>query len=409
MKCQLSILHGLEVEPTKGETCSINGGPSILENGEENACFKEGLYSTSNIRLPRREAIAVGHEQEIQLDEGRNLQLTTLSMKPPIFEIADFLSDQECDHLVKLAKRNGFEKSTVPKAATVTREGVNETLTNNQMQIICRRIIRFDSNKDGKVSLNEFAGYAYRMTKMLVDINELLTVYKTLLPEEAEVFTLENCTKLNRTNFVEFVYRLFNMNRLPYFSVRYSEHSWIDLDDRDPILNRIKSRIAKVSQMSVSHIEHSENLQVVNYQRDGHYHAHYDSSVGDDIADKRCCSKYEDKKHSPCLLCRYITILFYLNNVTKGGETAFPIADREDQLLAQNFSKDLSKHCEKASLVVKPVKGRALFWYNNVLDEESGKMGEVEKLSLHGGCHVIDGEKWVANMWINAPRVDETV
>lgn len=262
LKCQLSILHGLEVEPTKGETCSINGGPSILENGEENACFKEGLYSTSNIRLPRREAITVGHEQEIQLDEGRNLQLTTLSMKPPIFEIADFLSDQECDHLVKLAKRNGFEKSTVPKAATVTREGVNETLTNNQMQIICRRIIRFDSNKDGKVSLNEFAGYAYRMTKMLVDINELLTVYKTLLPEEAEVFTLENCTKLNRTNFVEFVYRLFNMNRLPYFSVRYSEHSWIDLDDRDPILNRIKSRIAKVSQMSVSHIEHSENLQV---------------------------------------------------------------------------------------------------------------------------------------------------
>ena len=101
--------------------------------------------------------------------------------------------------------------------------------------------------------------------------------------------------------------------------------------------------------------------------------------------------------------------MFYLNNVTKGGETAFPIADREDQLLAQNFSKDLSKHCEKASLVVNPVKGRALFWYNNVLDEESGKMGEVEKLSLHGGCHVIDGEKWVANMWINAPRVDETV
>lgn len=106
---------------------------------------------------------------------------------------------------------------------------------------------------------------------------------------------------------------------------------------------------------------------------------------------------------------RYITILIFLNNVTKGGETAFPVADHEELLQAQNFSKDLSKNCEKASLVVKPVKGNALFWYNNVLDEKTGKMGEADKLSLHGGCDVIDGEKWVANMWINAPRADETV
>ena len=38
---------------------------------------------------------------------------------------------------------------------------------------------------------------------------------------------------------------------------------------------------------------------------------------------------------SPCALCpltatlscRYVTVLFYLNNVTGGGETVFPIAD----------------------------------------------------------------------------------
>lgn len=27
------------------------------------------------------------------------------------------------------------------------------------------------------------------------------------------------------------------------------------------------------------------------------------------------------------LSCRYVTVLFYLNNVTGGGETVFPIAD----------------------------------------------------------------------------------
>ena len=101
--------------------------------------------------------------------------------------------------------------------------------------------------------------------------------------------------------------------------------------------------------------------------------------------------------------------MFYLNDVAKGGETAFPIADREELLQAKNYTTNLSRYCEKASLVLKPVKGTAVFWYNNVLDEKTGKMGEVDKLSLHGGCDVKDGEKWVANLWINAPRGDETV
>lgn len=262
LECQLSIPHGSEVKPTKGETCSIGGEPAIFENGEENPCFKEGLYSPSEVRLRRRDGVAVGSVEIIYLDEGRSLQLTARSMKPPIFEIADLLSGEECDHVVRLAKRNGLEKSTIPKGAAVTREGVNETLTDEQTRMYCRRINRFDSNKDGNVSLNEFSGYVYRMTKMLVDINELWTVYKTLLPEEARVFTLENCMKLNRTSFVEFVYQFFNMKRLPHYSVRDSEHTWVALEDTDPILKRMKSRFAVVSQTSISQIEHSENLQV---------------------------------------------------------------------------------------------------------------------------------------------------
>ena len=109
------------------------------------------------------------------------------------------------------------------------------------------------------------------------------------------------------------------------------------------------------------------------------------------------------------ILSRYITILFFLNNVTEGGETAFPVADREELFAEKNYSTNLSRNCNRASLVVKPVKGSALLWYNNVLDEESGKMGEVDMLTLHGGCDVIQGEKWIANLWINAPRGDQTV
>jgi len=31
-----------------------------------------------------------------------------------------------------------------------------------------------------------------------------------------------------------------------------------------------------------------------------------------------------------CRICRYITILYYLNDVEDGGETAFPVADMKD-------------------------------------------------------------------------------
>ena len=31
----------------------------------------------------------------------------------------------------------------------------------------------------------------------------------------------------------------------------------------------------------------------------------------------------------------------------------------------------------------------------------SGWMGEVDEYSLHGGCPVMLGEKWVANSWVN--------
>ena len=30
------------------------------------------------------------------------------------------------------------------------------------------------------------------------------------------------------------------------------------------------------------------------------------------------------------IICRYITILYYLNNVEDGGETSFPVADMKD-------------------------------------------------------------------------------
>ena len=31
-------------------------------------------------------------------------------------------------------------------------------------------------------------------------------------------------------------------------------------------------------------------------------------------------------------------------------------------------------------------------------------LGPVDRYSLHGGCDVIKGEKWIANNWLTAPN-----
>eukprot|EP00638_Chattonella_subsalsa_P018920 CAMPEP_0117889698 /NCGR_PEP_ID=MMETSP0950-20121206/22773_1 /TAXON_ID=44440 /ORGANISM="Chattonella subsalsa, Strain CCMP2191" /LENGTH=257 /DNA_ID=CAMNT_0005748591 /DNA_START=332 /DNA_END=1105 /DNA_ORIENTATION=- len=132
----------------------------------------------------------------------------------------------------------------------------------------------------------------------------------------------------------------------------------------------------------------------------GHYNAHLDSSQLEEAS--QCCS---EEVKSNCRLCRYATILFYLNDVTEGGETAFPLANnisydihkfREEHLV------NLQRFCSKANLIVKPEKGKIILWYNHFVDEETGGLGALDELTWHGGCPVLQGEKWVANFWIIA-------
>ena len=60
-------------------------------------------------------------------------------------------------------------------------------------------------------------------------------------------------------------------------------------------------------------------------------------------------------------------------------------------------------NCHSANLILPPKKGTAIMWYNNFIDLESGLLGSVDRRTLHGGCDVIRGEKWIANNWLTAP------
>ena len=96
-----------------------------------------------------------------------------------------------------------------------------------------------------------------------------------------------------------------------------------------------------------------EMYQVGNYPIGGHYSPHFDylqnsaGPIGDRIA----------------------TVLLYLNDVEQGGATVFP----------------------ELKVRVEATKGAGLFWFNIHKNETENP------LTLHGGCPVIRGEKWVSN------------
>ena len=62
----------------------------------------------------------------------------------------------------------------------------------------------------------------------------------------------------------------------------------------------------------------------------------------------------------------------------------------------------LSMHCSQSKLKVQPKKGRAIIWYNHFINPDTEWKGAVDRNSLHGGCAVHQGTKWIANNWINA-------
>ncbi|XP_066471305.1 transmembrane prolyl 4-hydroxylase-like [Tiliqua scincoides] len=152
-------------------------------------------------------------------------------------------------------------------------------------------------------------------------------------------------------------------------------------------------------------VEFSENLQVVKYTQGGYYHAHWDSDNG--FRELGCLhtNLYGDTHLlDASAACRYVTVLIYLNNVTGGGETNFPIADnrtyKEPSLIQNNIDlRDTYRHCDKGNLRIKPVQGTAVFWYNHLSDD--GWIGDLDFYSLHGGCLVTEGTKWIINQWIN--------
>ncbi|NXY52512.1 P4HA3 hydroxylase, partial [Callaeas wilsoni] len=141
---------------------------------------------------------------------------------------------------------------------------------------------------------------------------------------------------------------------------RISKSAWLK-DTADPVVRALDQRIAAITGLDLRP-PYAEYLQVVNYGLGGHYEPHFDHATS------KKSPLYRMKSGN-----RIATIMIYLSAVEAGGSTAFIYA---------NFS-------------VPVIKNAALFWWN------LRRNGNGDGDTLHAGCPVLAGDKWVANKWIH--------
>ncbi|KAL3279698.1 hypothetical protein HHI36_017204 [Cryptolaemus montrouzieri] len=121
-------------------------------------------------------------------------------------------------------------------------------------------------------------------------------------------------------------------------------------------LNKISQRIADATKLSM---EYAEVFQVAKYDYGEFYKYHYDFGRKD--------------RNGYRSLNRVATVLIYLSNVSKGGATIFPAS----------------------KTIIRPEIRSAVFWLN--LHEN----GDGDKRSLHAGCPVLEGTKWISTKWLH--------
>ncbi|XP_071332519.1 transmembrane prolyl 4-hydroxylase-like isoform X2 [Trachinotus anak] len=340
-------------------------------------------YSQS-FSLPRVEGIRVGHVQQVSLVPERTHEMKTLSLKPLLFEIPGFLSEEECRVVVQLAQLKGLMESQTP-APSQGQEESNQPLLSLSTEEVFSLL---DLNQDGLLQKQEIVSHSRSRDGTWLSPDNLRQILTGLEARPTGMLTLEDFRHVYDVSQRPGQQR---SGKLRSEFRQRNKHTWLYQ--------------GLGSHHVLQTLRNSEPLQVIRYEQGDFSNAHHDSSPS---RSETTCAHTRLAGNTSALRevsCRYLTVSFYLSAAEEGGETTFPVADNrtyEEQALVQDGVDltDTQETCGRGNLRIKPTAGMALLWYNHLSDGR-GWMGELDEYSLHGDCPVRRGVKWVANSWVN--------
>lgn len=188
-------------------------------------------------------------------------------------------------------------------------------------------------------------------------------------------------------------------------SVRTSENAWVK---DTPTAAKLKRRAFELLGFGRFDEGMADGLQVLRYNTSKAYVAHTDY-----LSQPAGVSR---EQMDPAVggANRLATLFLYLSDVDEGGQTMFPnipapanaadplqprnaltddIAIMRDQHAPNGWQRKMVDDCY-SKLAVRPKKGRAILYYSQHPD------GSLDPNSKHGGCPVLQGQKWAANLWV---------
>ncbi|XP_057686161.1 transmembrane prolyl 4-hydroxylase-like [Corythoichthys intestinalis] len=373
----------------EGESPSLESMPPPREPHEEE--------ESHVIRLPRIEGIRVGHIQSVSLMSDRRHKMKTLSLKPLLFEIPGFLSEEECRVVVQLAQLKGLIESQMTADSQGQEESNQPLLSLSNEEVFSL----LDLNQDGLLQKQEIVSHSHSRDGTWLSPKNLRQILTSLEACSTGMLNLEDFQHVyDPSQGQEQSGKLRNQ-----FNQRRKHTGLYQGPGSHHVLQKLKNRVITLTRLPTALVDMSEPLQVFRYELGDFSDAHHDSS---NPHAETACSHTRLAGNASSLAeisCRYLTVLIYLSSVEEGGETTFPVADNrtyDEQALIQDGVDltDTRKTCGQGNLRVKPTVGTALLLYNHLSDGQ-GWMGELDEYSLHGDCVVKRGLKWVANSWVN--------
>lgn len=198
--------------------------------------------------------------------------------------------------------------------------------------------------------------YYNHKVEVLHTAPEISLVYDFVSQSEADAVMQLSLGNLTRARVGLYDQSIFS-------DVRVGKMAFI-WDSSDSVVARLSQRVALLTGLNTTY-PWGEPLQVVNYGMGGQYDVHYDFDT-----------RWPENKMKSELVQqigdRLATFMIFLNDVQLGGATVFP----------------------EIGVYVRPVARAAVLWYN--YDEH----GDGDGRTLHGGCPLLHGQKWIANKWI---------
>lgn len=314
--------------------------------------------------IPGRTAPIVDNSTTTTVDptEPWNMTLKVVSCSPRVFEISNFLSPAEVDHILQLATGMTLAQSTTQGGRSGEQRTDSSTRTSQNSWLARETSLVLDA--------------LYRRAADAMQMDESLFRYRnTPHPSvpESQMSIAERLQLVHYDVGQQYV-RTMTMNAghtrqlaypnmfLPWLGRRLIMYVVLDLTEQ--IANFNKCRFAPGDMWSLpipiivalfvllSSLSLLRISQIQDFAMPG----------------------LSDGQPS-----RFATMLFYLNDGMTGGETSFP------RFLNAKTKKPLK---------VKPKAGKAILFYNVLPD------GNYDERSQHAAEPVLKGEKWLTNLWV---------